>query len=256
MVRRLGLLSVWILVAIMSASSRPRETGFLNRIAQVGGVKYRYQVYVPPEWNGSRKWPIILFLHGAGERGEDGLLQTQVGIATAVRLHADRFPAIIVMPQCRKNVWWAEPAMEAQALKALEQSTKEFKGDPDRTYLTGLSMGGYGTWSIAAKFPARFAALVPICGGVREPRRGGNSPSTGDPYAPVAASIAKTPVWIFHGGDDKTVPVKESREMNRALKAAGADPKYTEYEGVGHNSWDRAYSDSELMPWLLRQRRK
>lgn len=117
-------------------------------------------------------------------------------------------------------------------------------------------MGGYGTWAIAAKTPARFAAIAPICGGVREPRRGANQPAAeADPYSPAAAKIGKTPVWIFHGGDDKTVPVTESREMNRALKAAGADPKYTEYEGVGHNSWDRAYGEPEFMPWLLAQKR-
>lgn len=130
MLRRRGfaLVAFWSLMSLVNASARPRETGFLNRVVEVDGVKYRYQVYVPQDWNGTRKWPIILFLHGAGERGEDGLLQTQVGIATAVRLHLERFPAVIVMPQCRKNVWWTEPVMEAQALKALAQSTKEFRG--------------------------------------------------------------------------------------------------------------------------------
>ncbi len=252
-----ALVVLWSVLAVMSAAARPRETGFLNRAAEVGGVNYRYQVYVPPEWTGSRKWPVVLFLHGAGERGEDGLLQTQVGIATAIRLHRDRFPAVVVMPQCRRSAWWTEPAMEAQALKALEQSIKEFNGDPERTYLTGLSMGGYGTWALAAKYPGRFAALAPICGGVREPHRGAPAPAdAGDPYAPAAAKIGQTPVWIFHGGDDKTVPVTESREMNRALKAAGAAPKYTEYEGVGHNSWDRAYGEADFMPWLLAQKRR
>ncbi len=251
------VVALWSALAVMSTEARPKDTGFLNRTAEVGGVKYRYQVYVPPEWTGNRKWPVILFLHGAGERGEDGLLQTQVGIGAAVRLHRDRFPALIVMPQCRRNVWWTEPTMEAQALKALEQTTKEFKGDPERTYLTGLSMGGYGTWAFGAKYPGRFAALAPVCGGVREPRRASPpAPDAGDPYTPAAAKIGMTPVWIFHGADDKTVPVTESRGMSRALQAAGASPKYTEYEGVGHNSWDRAYGEPDFMPWLLAQKRK
>jgi predicted peptidase len=239
----------------MDIQAWAKETGFLNRTAEVGGVIYGYQVYVPAEWNSSRKWPVILFLHGAGERGNDGLLQTQVGIATAVRLKSERFPAVIVMPQCRRNTWWTEPAMEAQALKALEKTVKEFKGDPARIYLTGLSMGGYGTWSLAAKHPGRFAALAPICGGVRPPRRMAQEPQEADPYSGVAAKIGKTPVWIFHGGADKTVPVSESRSMNEALKAAGGNVKYSEYEGVGHNSWDKAYGEPEFITWLLAQKR-
>ncbi len=237
------------------------ETGFLNRTLRIGNKTYRYQVYVPSEWNKSRRWPVILFLHGAGERGEDGLLQTQVGIATAIRMHKDRFPAIVVMPQCIRGSWWSADDMEAQALKALDQSVKEFKGDPNRVYLTGLSMGGYGTWDIAYKYPGKFAALVPICGGIRPP---GKAPASktgpmanpdADPYALVAQKVGKTPVWIFHGGADTTVPPAESRKMNEALKAAGATVKYTEYEGVGHNSWDRAYAEPEFMTWLLAQNR-
>ncbi len=242
------------------AGAKP-QTGFLNRTAIVKGVAYKYQVYVPAEWSKNKKWPVILFLHGAGERGEDGLLQTQVGIATAIRLHADRFPCIVVIPQCRRNVWWADPAMEAQSLKALDQSMKEFRGDPERVYLTGLSMGGYGTWSLVSKYPGRFAALAPVCGGVRRPEKGPSSADAppgdpnADPYVAVAQKVGKTPVWIFHGGSDTTVPPAESRKMNDALKAAGGNVKYTEYSGVGHNSWDRAYAEPEFMPWLLSQRR-
>lgn len=243
------------------ASAGKRETGFLDRTVRVGGKTYRYQVYVPSEWNGSKKWPIVLFLHGAGERGDDGLLQTQVGIATAIRLHKDRFPCLVVLPQCRKNAWWTTEEMVSQALKALELSAKEFKGDPDRTYLTGLSMGGYGTWYLAYKYPGRFAAFAPICGGVRPPGKVPAPPDTPfgnpdvDPYALVAQKIGRTPVWIFHGGADNTVPPTESRNMNNALKAAGANVRYTEYEGVGHNSWDKAYAEPDFMNWLLSQHR-
>jgi predicted peptidase len=156
-------------------------------------------------------------------------------------------------------VWWQEPAMEAEALAALDRTTKEFNGDPDRVYLTGLSMGGYGTWALAAKYPDRFAAIAPVCGGIRRPVRPGvpaqapDEPGI-DPYAEAARKIGKIPTWIFHGGADPTVPVTESRKMAEALKAAGNDAKYTEYEGVGHNSWDKAYNEPDFPVWLLAQR--
>ena len=234
-----------------------QETGFLSRTVRVKGVAYKYQVYVPAEWNKSKQWPVILFLHGAGERGDDGLAQTQVGIGGAIRFHSDRVPAVVVMPQCRKGIWWTAPEMEEMALAALDTTVKQFRGDRARLYLTGLSMGGYGTFGLGARQSGRFAALVPICGGVRLPRRP-NLPAVeepaGDPYAATAGKIGKTPIWIFHGGADPTVPVTESQKLVEALKAAGAAPKYTEYPGVGHNSWDKAYGETELWKWLFEQR--
>ncbi len=260
--RRISIVMFLSMMIVMTATAGAKtQTGFLNRIAVIDRVTYKYQVYVPAEWSKDKKWPVILFLHGAGERGEDGLLQTQVGIATAIRTRAERFPCIVVIPQCRKNIWWTEPMMEAQALKALDQSMKEFRGDPDRVYLTGLSMGGYGTWGFASRNPGKFAALAPICGGVRLPERASSSreasqpdPKT-DPYAEVAQKVGKTPVWIFHGGADPVVPPSESQKMKDSLKTVGGNVKYTEYDGVGHNSWDRAYAEPEFMPWLLSQRR-
>jgi predicted peptidase len=246
-------------ICAVPALARERETGFLNRSVMVGGTVYRYQVYVPADWSKDKKWPVILFLHGAGERGDDGLMQTDVGIGTAIRRYRERFPSIVVLPQCRKNAWWTEPGMEAQALKALEQTLKEFNGDPQRVYLTGLSMGGYGTWSLAAKYPGKFAALVAICGGIRAPasvRATGAAPAepAGDPYAAAAQKIGRTPVWVFHGEADPVVPVTESRKMVEALKAAGGNVRYSEYPEVKHNSWDKAYAEPELLPWLLAQR--
>jgi predicted peptidase len=161
------------------------------------------------------------------------------------------------MPQCRKNRWWTEEAMQNQALKAFEQSIKEFNGDRDRLYLTGISMGGYGSWSVAAKYPGKFAAIAPVCGGVRPPptvpvpEAAKLTDLSVDPYAAIARSVGKTPVWIFHGGADTVVPTEESRKMNEALVAAGGNVKYTEYEKVGHNSWDKAYADPELMKWMF-----
>ena len=228
----------------------PRETGFLNRVIKVDKTEYRYQVYLPAGYNKAKTWPVILFLHGAGERGEDGLAQTQVGLGGAIRFHSDRFPAVVIMPQCRKNVWWTDPKMEKQVMAILAKSMKEFRGDPKRLYLTGLSMGGYGTFALSAKYPGKFAAAVPICGGVVMPR----TEAVGDPYTEAAGKIGKIPAWIFHGAADPTVPVTESQKMNAAIKAAGGNVRYTEYPGVAHNSWDKAYGETELAKWLFEQR--
>jgi predicted peptidase len=239
--------------------ARQPDTGFLNRTVAVDGVTYNYQVFVPSNWSKKVKWPVILFLHGYGEEGDDGLVQTQVGLATAIRKHVDRFPTVVVIPQCRVKDWWTSPAMEAQALKALDQTMKEFKGDPQRVYLTGLSIGGYGTWGFACEHPGKFAAIVPICGGVHSNHAAEipnyhNVDDSADPYAATAQKIGKTPVWVFHGEADPVVPVTESRQMVAALKAAGGDVRYTEYPGVKHESWDNAYAEPELLPWLLAQK--
>ena len=247
------VLSLLVVLLAEPAHARKRETGFLDRSVAIQGIEYKYQVFVPDTWTPAKKWPVILFLHGAGERGDDGLPQTQVGIATAVRLSRSRFPAVIVMPQCRKDVWWTQAEMEDVALKTLDAAQKEFHGDPQRVYLTGLSMGGYGTWYLAGKYPGRFAAIVPICGGVLLPDQARAQPA-GDakPYLEAAKKIGgNTPVWIFHGGADNVVPVTESQRMAEAMKALGGEVHYTEYPGVGHNSWDKAYAEAELIPWLL-----
>lgn len=235
------------------ASAKKTETGFLDRTISIAGTEYKYQVFVPENWTKKQKWPVILFLHGAGERGDDGLIQTEVGIGTAIRRYRDRFPAVVVMPQCRKNVWWAESSMADVAMATLEVAQKEFHGDPDRTYLTGLSMGGYGTWYLAGKYPGKFAAIVPICGGILVPDMARmQSADDSAPYTEAARKIgSQTPVWIFHGADDPAVPVTESRRMNDAMKALGGEVHYTEYPGVGHNSWEKAYAEPELLTWLL-----
>jgi predicted peptidase len=241
------------------AFSRQKETGFLNRAVKIGANSHRYQVYVPAGWTAKKRWPVILFLHGAGERGDDGLIQTEVGIGAAIRRHTARVPAVVVFPQCLKNRWWSEPDMQKVALSALDRAMREFNGDPDRVYLTGLSMGGYGAWAIARSNPGRFAALAPICGGVVPPSRvplpeSSQVSKSSDPYKDVAEKVGKTPVWVFHGGADPVVPVSESRKMVEALKAAGGQVRYSEYEGVGHNSWDRAYAEAEFFTWLLSQK--
>jgi len=256
----LRIFAVTFLLAI-SAFARNPETGFLNRTLVSSGTTYRYQVFLPAGWDRHSRWPVILFLHGAGERGDDGLLQTDVGLAHAIRKRVQTLAAVVVMPQCRNKRPWTDPDMEAQALAALDQSIKEFHGDSDRVYLTGLSMGGYGTWDLAAKYPKKFAALVVICGGIRGPKDTpwlsvplASDPTVQDPYLETARRIGRTPVWIFHGTEDDRVPVEESRKMAEALKLSNGNYKYTEYPGVKHVSWDRAYAEPALFPWLLQQK--
>jgi len=243
-----------LLVFAFPAGAPAAETGFLDRTVRIEGRDYAYQVYVPRKPLQAPR-PVILALHGAGERGSDGLFQTEVGLAGAIRRHPDRWPAIVVFPQAPEGqLWSGVPARVAMA--ALAQAEREFRTDPDRVYLVGLSMGGNGVWRLAYEQPDRFAAVVPVCA-FSGPFRG-LPPITGagpDPYAALAARIARLPVWIVHGDADSVVPVDESRRMAAALTAAGAQVIYKELAGVNHNSWDPGFGDEALPRWLFQQRR-
>ena len=235
----IALLFLLILATALPSLART-QTGFLDRTVAMSSTTYRYQVYVPADFSKKKSWPVILFLHGAGERGSDGLLQTDVGIAHAIRLHSSRFPFVVVIPQCGEGKIWGEPDMQTQAMAALEASLKEFHGDRNRIYLTGLSMGGFGTWDIISRQPDRFAAAVPVCGGGDEAQ---------------APRIAKLPIWAFHGARDMTVKPFRSRRMIAALERTGGHPRYTEYPHEEHASWVPAYKDPELYKWLFAQKR-
>ncbi len=248
------------LVALSPAASQRVETGFLDRAVTLNGQEYRYQVYVPRTYSAETRWPVILFLHGAGERGRDGLFQTAVGLATAIRGNPDRFPAIVVMPQSPNDSLWTGAPAEA-AMAALNRTTDEFSTDPTRVYLTGLSMGGNGTWYLAYRHADRFAAVVPICGWV-SPRIPRVAPplavvpaEDGEPFHALGQRLKNVPIWIFHGEMDPAVPVEESRRAAQALREAGGQVRYTELPGVGHNSWDAAYGSREMITWLFAQRR-
>lgn len=254
------LIHITLLLVLAYATPAAAETGFLARAVDVDGISYRYQVFVPAQWSSDAEWPVIFFLHGAGERGSDGVRQLDEGLPE-ILLNQPDFPAIVVMPQCRRQTWWGDPAMEAQAFAALEASIEEFNGDRSRLYLTGLSLGGYGTWAFGYKYPKKFAALVPVCGGVTS-RRSFPAPdwhptkrAPADPYTETAKGIGNVPVWAFHGDQDRSVPVEESRKLTQALERLGGNVRYTEYAGVAHNSWDRAYAEEELIPWLLSQKK-
>jgi predicted peptidase len=250
-------LSVLVLLAVPSTLRAQAATGFLDRSVTIAGETYRYQVYVPADYTRSRAWPVVLFLHGGGERGTDGVIQTEVGIGSAIRRYATRFPAIVVMPQAHPPLGWTGTNAD-MALKALEQAESEFNIDRSREYLTGLSMGGAGTWYIAYRHPNRFAALVAICARVR-PSATTTDPvvpaADGEPFATLAARVKHLPIWIFHGDADNTVPVDESRGIAAALTSLKVPVKYTELPGVGHNSWDTAYRDPEMAAWLFAQKK-
>ena len=259
-----------LVVALLLASStansqvQPRiETGFIDRSVSLGGQTYRYQIFVPASYSPSQQWPVILFLHGAGERGRDGYLQTQVGLGAAIRQNASRIPAFVVFPQVPADSSWTGTLAQV-ALAALDQTGREYQTDPARVYLTGMSMGGNGTWYIAYRNPKRFAAIVPVCGWI-SPNievagryRGIDPvvpPDSGEIFAAVARELRAVPTWIFHGETDQTVPVDESRKAFAALQAAGARVQYSEVPGTGHNSWDPAYGSPKLWTWLFAQRR-
>jgi len=194
-----------------------------------------YLLFLPSDYDKKEFWTLMLFLHGAGERGDDLELVKKHGPPKIVDEKKD-FPFILVSPQCKARRWW-EPA-ELTAL--LDDVVARYKVDQDRIYVTGLSMGGFGTWSLSAHTPDRFAAIVPICGG-------------GETY--WAKRFPHLPVWAFHGAKDRVVPPERSQEMVDALKEQGGDVRLTIYPEAGHDAWTETYDNPELYEWLLKQKR-
>lgn len=240
--------SCGLFLHVAAGRGRAAETGFLDRVIQYGNAESKYILFVPHDYSADKEWPVILFLHGAGESGDDGKKPAAVGLGPAIRKREKTFPFIAIFPQAGRpgqgrviGNWYAESDNGKRALAILAAVEKEYKVDPKRVYLTGLSMGGFGTWNFAAKHPERFAAIAPICGG-------------GD--VKDAAAIKDIPCWCFHGDKDQAVPVKRSRDMIAALWAAGGHPNYTEYPGVRHDSWIKAYDTEDLYEWFLKHRLK
>ncbi|HZZ37840.1 MAG TPA: prolyl oligopeptidase family serine peptidase [Acidobacteriaceae bacterium] len=255
MMRLAPLALILFLAAPVWGAARRQDTGFLNRTLNYEGAVRRYVVYLPENWDRSQRWPVILFLHGSGERGSEGLDETQIGLPQAIRLHPERWPFVVVMPQVPFNHHhWTDSEMMGVAMAALKAEVKEFYGDPDRVTLTGLSLGGYGVWEMARAYPHRFAALVPVCGGVfwsYQPERWREANTLPAEYA---RAVGRTPVWMFHGSDDPIVSPRQSRLLYEALKAERGDVRFWEYAGIKHNVWDRAYAEPQLPRWLLAQR--
>jgi predicted esterase/prenyltransferase beta subunit len=220
-------------------ADNPSGPGFHLRTLKTDAGERKYSVYLPEGYDGTKIFPVILFLHGSGERGEDGIKQAQVGLGSAIFNKPRGVPAIVVFPQARQT-WAAGSPDSDAALKALDDVMTSFATDPNRVILTGLSMGGSGSWQLATAHPERFAAVVPICG-------------RGKPEE--AAKLKALPVWSFCGDADRDQTVQNMREMVGALEHAGASPRITEYRGVGHLSWDRVYNDPEVIDWMLAQRK-
>ena len=267
-VRYAGI-SLWLALTLLPGLARasaartgnhkpepPQETGFLNRTLELHGIAYHFQVYLPEEWrrDDRKLWPMILFLHGRGERGSEGMWQTQIGLPQAVRDHPERWPFVIVMPQCPLPSYWTDPDMLALAMAALDEETAEFHGDPERTYLTGLSLGGYGAWELARLYSRRWAAIAIAAGGVfwsYAPERWQEASTLPREYA---VALGRTPVWLFHGTEDNVVPPRESELMFEAFKTAGGRIRLWLYQGMKHDCWTRAYDEPELPRWLLAHR--
>src|ERR1019366_270092 len=231
----------------------PQETGFLNRKVEVHGATYRFQVYLPEEFrhDDHKQWPILLFLHGRGERGAEGMWQTQIGLPLEVRDHPERWPFVIVMPQCPYPNFWTDPGMLDMAIATLDQEAAEFHADPTRNSLAGLSLGGYGAWELARLYPQRWAAIVIAAGGPfwsYAPERWQQAATLPSEYA---RAVGRTPIWLFHGSEDNVVPVRESELMYAAVKANSGHIRLWIYQGLHHDSWARAFNEPELPRWLL-----
>lgn len=236
------------------ATTQPTEsappTGFLYRELQFRDRTFPYSIYVPPEYTPEQPWPTILFLHGSGERGNDGFLQTEVGIASAIRRNHRLCPAVVIMPQCPRNQIWSGD-MLTMALRCIEHTSNEYHLDPDRLYVTGLSLGGAGTWLLAAQLPEVFAAAAPVCGFIGPL----NEPPPADQLQQLATATRNLPIWCFHGANDESVPVQRAREIVAAIRNAGGNIKYDEFPNGRHNVWDRTYRDRRFWNWLLAQNR-
>lgn len=199
-------------------------------------VKINYLLALPEGYESSDKpWPLVVFLHGAGESGDD-LEKVKVHGPPKLVAKGKKFPFILVSPQSNGRGW------NPDTLKAMiDDVVGHYKVDTNRIYLTGLSMGGFGTWALAAAAPERFAAIAPICGG-------------GNPRD--AEKLKALPIWVFHGAKDNTVPLRSSETMVEALKAAGSDVKFTVYPEAAHDSWTETYDNPEFWAWLTAQKKK
>jgi len=231
-----------VLSAALPAQQRSAEAalprGFLAEKVTVAGVDHPYVLYVPRAYTPARRWPLILFLHGAGECGDDGMLQLAVGLAPAILRDALEWPFLVLMPQKpdRRSAWEDHDAM---LLAMLERTQKEYSVDPRQRFLTGLSQGGHGTWVLGGRHADLWAAIAPVCG-------------YGDPTA-IAPGLQKTPIWCFHGDADKSVSVQQSKDLVAAVQAASGSAELTIYPGVGHDSWVKAYGEAGLGAWFLEQ---
>jgi predicted peptidase len=248
--------AVALALVLASSAAAMAADGFEAKVFTGTQGSLPYCILTPAQAPSGRV-PLVLVLHGAGERGTNN--QSQLTHGSALFLDPQnraKYPAVVVFPQCPGDKRWVEvdwgdpkphqtpkdPSVPMSlVLELVPTLMKSLPIDPKRVYVMGLSMGGFGTWDIITRHPEWFAAAVPICGGADKSK------------APLIAAL---PIWVFHGGADETVKTVRSRSMVEALKAAGGSPKYSELPGVGHDAWTTAFATPELLPWLFAQKRK
>ncbi len=222
------------------------------------GSTRRYRIWHTPGVPTAQALPVLLFLHGSGERGDDNAAQIAVGLGPALRRQAPPWPLLAVFPQLRADALWADAEAEA-ALQVLAAACAQFGGDATRVALTGLSRGGYGVWELALSAPTRFRALLPVCGGIEPPAhdaalRVTTLQDARDPFATAAQALRHLPCWIVHGARDTVISPQQSRAMAAALCSVGAaELHYRELAAANHNAWDAAYADAMLWRWLGHQ---
>lgn len=259
--RRRSLVLAFASVCLLPALANAQDlvSGFEGRSFQGSkGVTLPYRLFKVKNPTPGTKYPLILFLHGAGERGDDNaaqLMANQGATVWASDAHQAEHPAYVIAPQCPANQQWVDtpwadgsystttvPISDelTTALEIADDVAMEFEIDPARHYITGLSMGGYGTWDAILRNPMRFAAAIPICG-------------AGDPSK--AELLKDLPIWTAHGDNDTVVPPSGSRDMVMALETAGSDVQYSEYPGVEHDSWVQTYANEEIIDWLFTNQR-
>lgn len=198
-------------------------------------IEVPYLLYLPADYAPDKKWPLIMFLHGIGQSGNTPERVADTGLPQMLKSDTN-FPFIVLSPQCPRGQWWDNETL----ITMLDDILEQYSIDEERVYLTGLSMGGFGTWSLACAYPERFAAIAPICGG-------------GEPI--FARQLKDMPVWAFHGAKDQAVPVERSRQMVDAINRSGGNAKLTIYPEADHDSWTQTYKNQELYDWFLSHRK-
>lgn len=253
-----GAIAAWTL-ARGRTSLRP---GFNAREIIFGGATHRFQVFLPARYSPARAWPVVLSLHGSGERGTDGAIQLRMGLGPYLRDHAVSFPAVVVLPQMPIGAaeGKATPATfqqaDALAMAELDSTLAAIHADSSRIYLTGVSMGATRSWEILYRRPAFFAATVPIAGIVCGwCLTGDRSTTNSQADALIVRGIPPTPAWLFHGSLDRSALAANDDTLVPLLKSANWGVRYTEYAGAAHDVWTLAYQDPELWRWLFAQHR-
>jgi len=253
------LLSLFLLIPSLLTAQMNND--YQKKIFISKGDTLNYNIRFPSNYNPNLKYPVITFLHGSGERGNDN--ETPLKHGSSFLSNNQKYNSIVIFPQCPTNQYWrkiyknneaseqhifdltfnSSPEKPTLLVKELLDSLQKINvADPTRMYIGGLSLGGFGTFDMIERYPDYFAAAFPICGG-------------GD-VTKASTFAKKVPIWIFHGEKDEAVAVELSRQYYKKLKELNANVKYTEYPNVGHNSWDNVFQNTELMPWILAQKKK